>query len=89
VKFLVVLHKDSVVGQTLGGKAGCVKAGDDIHPALVCDEMDPSHPHYMFARTIEDFGQVRQSLFIPHGSVQYVVRFDEKDPNPVGFVPAA
>jgi hypothetical protein len=63
-----------------------VKIGERRHPALPCSSVETDNPNYIFAkRLLDKEGGPGQSLYLPHGSVAFVVEYDEDRPRPLGF----
>jgi hypothetical protein len=89
MKFIVVIHAHSAVGQAYGHLYPKAKVGEESHVALACTEMDASNLVYMFVRTEPSpQGAVRQALHLPHGSVLFVVQYAEGEKPPLGFAAA-
>jgi hypothetical protein len=86
MKFLVVIDRDSPIGQAYDAWLPHVLVGQHRHPAFVCTAMDPSNPWYMFVRTEPTTKHpAHQSIHLPHGSVLFVVQYAEDEQAPFGF----
>lgn len=86
MKYIVVIRRDSPVGQAYHHLFPSIQIGDQSHVGLACTEMDASNPVYMFVRTAQTAqGSVDQSLHLPHGNVLFVVQYDQDQKAPVGF----
>lgn len=86
MKFIVVIHRDSHIGQAYAALFPSVKVGDQCHVGLACTEMDVNNPLYMFVRTAPTpQGAIRQGLHLPHGSVLFVVQYAENEKPQIGF----
>ena len=86
MKYIVVINRNSPVGQAYQHRFPVAKVGDESHVAFCCTEMDASNPHYMFVKTEQTpQGSKRQSLHLPHGSVLFVIQYAETEPMPIGF----
>lgn len=86
MKHLIVLHAASAVGGIYAVDANRhITVGEHRHPVLDCIEMDLNNPYYIFAkRRLKDSEQY-QSLYLPHGSVVMILRYEESDPPTIGF----
>ena len=85
MKFLIILDKDSIAGSLYakGNNDGITTGG---HPLLDCTELVTDNPYYIFAtRSLYQEGKSHQTLYLPHGSVALIHRYDESDPHPLGF----
>lgn len=94
MRYLIVLNANSPIGQLYSqgtiqdGSNDGFTAGDFRHPILDCTEIAIDSPYYIFAkRAANREGAPRQSIYVPHGSVVAIYRYDEREPHPLGFLP--
>ena len=83
MKYIVVVHKESVFGQAYGSEADQLHI--DGHPAFDCSDVDLSGP-YVSIKTIPRGSQPSLSLYLPHSIVQYIIQYAEEEPPPLGFL---
>ncbi len=87
MKFLVIVHAQSPLGQAYWDLYPKVRVGPEQHLGIVCTEMDASNPLYMFVRTEPNSqGALRQALHLPHGNVLLVLQYAENETPQIGFV---
>lgn len=91
MRYLIVLDAKSPVGRLYAKAKPPFKKTGEGHPVLECIDVDLSNHWYILANhSLAQAGGKRQSLFLPHGSVVQIVRYDETEELPMGFpVPAS
>ena len=86
--YMVILDANSPVGEMYAaGDNDGFTSGPTRNPILTCTEIATDSPYYIYAKRIlkKEAGS-HQSLFLPHGSIVMILQYDEKDPNPLGFL---
>jgi hypothetical protein len=87
-RYLVVLDRNSPVGRMYAESTPPPPTTDGTvaHPVLDCTEVDLSTLGYVEAtRSLPGGRGSYQSVYLPHGSVVQIVRYDEKDGLPTGY----
>lgn len=91
MRYLVILDANSPVGKMYAEHqpAYMTTVGSVRHPVLECTEVDLSNHWYIFAKnSLAREGRTYQSIYLPHNSVIQIIRYEETEGTPFGFLPS-
>ena len=86
MKYLVVIHQDSVLGQHYAQGHQTLSSGGKQHTVLLCSKVDADHPYYLHITTQKTNTAIAQTIHVPHHIVQFVVEDEGGEKRPPGFV---